>query len=306
MARHFLTLDDLHRDEILALIDRAIDLKAMWNQHGECPQIMANRTMALVFEKASTRTRVSFEVAATQFGGNALFLSPGDSQLNRGESVEDTAKILSTMADIIVIRTASHATAQTYAAVSDIPVINGLSDSYHPCQLLADLQTLREVRGSLTNAVVTWIGDGNNMCVTWASAASILGFKLRVCTPESYAPDFSLIDGLNAEWVEICKDPYLASKDADVLVTDSWISMGQETQKQERLSAFENYQVTESLMRCASPDAIFMHCLPAYRGLEVDAAVIDGEQSVVWQEAENRLHAQKALIELLLKRSAAN
>ncbi len=300
MARHFLTLGDLRRDEVVALIERAIELKTMWKVHGECPQIMTNRTMALVFEKASTRTRVSFEVAATQFGGNALFLSPSDSQLNRGESIEDTAKIVSTMADIIVIRTALHSTAQIYASVSNVPVINGLSDSHHPCQLLADLQTLTEIKGTVADSVVTWIGDGNNMCVTWATAASILGFKLRVCTPDNYTPDLSLVDGLNCEWVELYKDPYAAVADADVVVTDSWISMGQEEEKNQRLSAFENYQVTESLMRCASPDAVFMHCLPAYRDLEVAASVIDGEQSVVWQEAENRLHAQKALIELLL------
>ena len=298
---HFLTLTDLGADQIGSLIRRAIELKRMWRTRRQCPQIMTNRTLALVFEKSSTRTRVSFEVAATHFGGKSLFLNQTDSQLNRGESAEDTAKVLSSMVDIVVTRTVSHRTAEIYSESSAVPVINGLSDAYHPCQLLADLQTLQEAKGSIEGTVAAWIGDGNNMCITWAMAASLLGFKLRVCTPRSYAPDWSLVHNLDDDYVEVVDNPMDAARSADAVVTDAWISMGQEHEKNERLVAFEGFQVNPAVMEHASQDAIFMHCLPAYRGLEVDSDVIDGQCSVVWQEAENRLHAQKALIELLLK-----
>ena len=300
MIRHFLTLNDFQPVEILSLIDRAIELKRMWRENRECPQIMRNRSIALVFEKSSTRTRVSFEVAANQLGGSAIFFAPGDSHVKRGESVSDTARILSGMADLIVIRTGAHSIAETYAEYSTVPVINGLSDSYHPCQLLADVMTYQESRGPIYGATVAWVGDGNNMCVSWAVAASQLEFTLRISTPSDYGPDAKLLENLNSDCLQFISDPYEAATDADIVVTDTWMSMGQEDEKHARMNAFEAYRVTESMMSQASADAIFMHCLPAYRGLEVDAEVLDGPKSVVWQEAENRLHAQKALIELLL------
>ncbi len=297
----FLTLIDLEAEQIQQLLARSIELKQLWRTQRKCPQIMANRTLALVFEKSSTRTRVSFEVAANHFGGRSLFLNQTDSQLQRGESAEDTARVLSSMVDIVVTRTAAHATAATYAQLSQVPVINGLSDAYHPCQLLADLLTLIEIRTTLHDLKVAWIGDGNNMCVTWAMAASLMGFHLKICTPPEYPPKWSLVSNLNPNWVEVVDSPTAAAAGADAVVTDCWISMGQEQEKHQRMQAFEAFRVTSAIMAGAAKDAVFMHCLPAYRGLEVDAQVIDGPQSVVWREAENRLHAQKALIELLIQ-----
>ncbi|MDE0308362.1 MAG: ornithine carbamoyltransferase [Acidiferrobacterales bacterium] len=300
MVRHFLTLSDLQASEIRSLIDRAIELKSMWHQHLSSPQLMHNRTIALVFEKSSTRTRISFETAAHQLGGNSIFLAPGDTQLNRGESVADTARVLSSMVSLIVTRTGAHNTAESYARNSSVPVINGLSDAYHPCQLLADLQTIQEIRGEIDGCSVAWVGDGNNMCVTWAIAASLLKIELHIFTPEEYAPDPELIKDCDFSRIQICQSPIEAVKGVDVVVTDTWLSMGQEDDRKEKLAAFESVQVTSSLMDSAADDVIFLHCLPAYRGLEVQDEVIDGPQSAVWQEAENRLHAQKALIELLL------
>ncbi len=301
MVRHFLSLEDFAPEEILELLDRAVELKQMWRTERQCPQIMRNRSIALMFEKESTRTRLSFEVAAHHFGGNALFFAPGDSQLKRGESTEDTARILSSMVDVIVTRTTSHQTAVTYAEYSSVPVINGLSDAYHPCQLLADLLTMRETIGFIENARVAWIGDGNNMCVTWASAASILGFDLKIATPENYRADLDqLLNQLDWSRIKYVATPEEAARNADAVVTDTWLSMGQEDQEGLRPKSFESYQVTDSVMEQAKPESIFLHCLPAYRGKEVAASVLDGPQSVVWQEAENRLHAQKALMEILL------
>ncbi len=300
MARHFLTLSDFQPWEILSLIDRAIELKAQWNRYRACPQAMKGRTMVLIFEKSSTRTRISFEVAAHQMGGRSIFLAPGDTQLKRGESNADTARVLSSMADLIVTRTGSHSTAQDYAQYSTVPVINGLSDAYHPCQLLADLQTIAEIKGGIKGCSVAWIGDGNNMCVTWAIAASMLEFDLRIATPGEYPPDPELIAHCDSNRIQFFGSPVDAVQGADVVVTDTWMSMGQDTDREEKVAHFESYQVTQSLMAQADEQAIFMHCLPAYRGLEVEAEVIDGPQSVVWQEAENRLHAQKALMEMLL------
>ena len=300
MARHFLNLSDLQAPEIRSLIERAIELKSMWHQHLACPQIMRNRTVALVFEKSSTRTRISFETAAHQLGGNAIFLAPGDTHMKRGESTADTARVLSSMVDLIVTRTGLHDTAETYAKFSTVPVVNGLSDAYHPCQLLADLQTIQEVKGGIDGCSVAWVGDGNNMCVTWAIAASLLDIELRISTPPGYAPNPDLIKDCDFSRIQICPNPIEAVQGVDVVVTDTWLSMGQEDEKAEKLAAFESMQVTSSLMGNAADDAIFLHCLPAYRGLEVQAEVIDGPQSAVWLEAENRLHAQKALIELLL------
>ena len=301
MVRHFLSLEDFEPEEILNLLERAEKLKAMWRTQRLCPQIMRNRSIALMFEKESTRTRLSFEVAAYQFGGNALFFSPGDSQLKRGESTEDTARILSGMVDVIVTRTGSHQTVMTYAEHATVPVINGLSDAYHPCQLLADLLTMKEAIGFIQDAQVAWIGDGNNMCVTWASAASLLGFGLKIATPENYRPNLTeLLKRLDESRVEFVSTANEAAKDADVVVTDTWLSMGQDDSEGNRPRTFQSFQVNDDVMERAASGAIFMHCLPAYRGKEVSASVLDGPQSVVWQEAENRLHAQKALIEKLL------
>ena len=300
MIRHFLKLSDLNAGEIYGLIQRAVELKEQWREHRTCPQIMKNRSLALVFDKASTRTRVSFEIATHHFGGSSLFLSSSDSQRNRGESVADTARVISSMADLIVIRTGAHSIAETYVLNSSVPVINGLSDDHHPCQLIADLLTLYEVRGRIEGSVVAWVGDGNNMCVTWASAASLLDFQLQISTPPAYAPSAKLMSEFESDRIEYVDDPSEAVQNADVVVTDTWSSMGHESQKKERALAFESFRVTDRMMKQAGADAIFMHCLPAYRGLEVESAVIDGPQSVVWAEAENRLHAQKSLIELLL------
>ena len=300
MVRHFLKLNDLNRAELLGLIDRAVELKSMWHQHRSSPQIMPNKTIALVFEKSSTRTRLSFEVAAHQLGGSAIFLAPGDSQQNRGESTADTARVLSSMVDLIVARTGSHQTIETYAEYSAVPVINGLSDSYHPCQLLADLQTIKEIKGRVEGNSVAWVGDGNNMCVTWMVAASMLDIELRIATPADYAPDASLLSDCDLSEIKICQNATDAVRGVDVVVTDTWLSMGQEDKKEEKISAFQSFQVTAEMLSQAADDAIFLHCLPAYRGLEVQTEVIDGPQSAVWQEAENRLHAQKALIEMLL------
>ena len=301
MVRHFLSLDDFSAAEVLALLDRATELKQLWLSERSCPQIMRNRSIALMFEKQSTRTRVSFEVASYHFGGNALFFSPGDSQLKRGESEADTARILSGMVDMIVTRTSSHQTAVSYAEHASVPVINGLSDAYHPCQLLADLLTMRETIGFIQNAQVAWVGDGNNMCVTWAIAAAMLGFHLRIATPTDFAPSYERLSKyVGGDCIEAVATARDAVQGADVVVTDTWLSMGQEDKTGSRPQAFLPFQVTEELMQIASDDAVFMHCLPAYRGKEVEASVLDGPQSVVWQEAENRLHAQKALIEMLL------
>lgn len=301
MVRHFLSLEDFDASEIRALIDRAIELKQMWNSDRSCPQIMRSRAIALLFEKQSTRTRLSFEVAAYHLGGDALFFAPADSQINRGESVADTARILSGMVDLIVTRTGSHETAKTYAEYASVPVVNGLSDAYHPCQLLADLLTMKETIGYIDDAVVAWIGDGNNMCVTWASAASLLGFRLKMAVPEGYRPDLDLLlNKLNRDCIEFVSSPFEAADSADVVVTDTWLSMGQEDNEGQRPKDFHPFQVTQTVMDKAKPAAVFMHCLPAYRGKEVEAGVLDGPRSVVWQEAENRLHAQKALLERLL------
>lgn len=299
MVRHFLSLEDLDAAEIWVLINRAGKLKKMWKADRSCPQVMRNRSAALLFEKPSTRTRLSFEVAAHHLGGDALFFAPADSQIDRGESVADTARILSSMVDLIVTRTSSHKTAETCAEHSSVPVINGLSDACHPCQLLADLLTMVETIGFIDNAEVAWIGDGNNMCATWASAASMLGFNLRIATPEEYRPDVG-VSLENSARVSFVSTTFEAAEGADVVVTDTWLSMGQEDLEGRRPQAFQSFQITESVMDRAKPDAIFMHCLPAYRGKEVESGVIDGPRSVVWQEAENRLHAQKALMEMLL------
>lgn len=297
-VRHFLTLSDFSAIELLAVIDRAIDLKAM-TKRGEIYTPLQNRSLAMIFEKASTRTRVSFEVGMTQLGGHALFLSPNDSQLGRGEPIEDAARVISRMVDMVMIRTFEQYKVERFAAYSRVPVINGLTDTHHPCQLLADLMTWIEQRGLPTGRTVAWVGDGNNMCHSWMEAARLLDFKLRICTPQGYQPKASIV-AANAAQLSFCATPQEAVQNADLVTTDTWASMGQEAEKKQRELAFAGFEVTDDLMALAHPDAIFMHCLPAYRGKEVSAAVIDGPQSVVWDEAENRLHAQKALMEALL------
>jgi ornithine carbamoyltransferase len=296
--RHFLSLLDLDRSELQALIRRAVELKHM--QRARIPhELFKNRVLALVFEKSSTRTRVSFETAMAQCGGSTIFLSPRDSQLGRGEPVEDTARVLSSMVDVIAIRTFEQETLERFAARSRVPVINALTDREHPCQLLADIQTYEEQRGPIAGKTVAWIGDGNNMCNSFIQAALRFDFKLRTACPEGYDPDASLLEQAGTHAV-LLRDPFEAARNSDLVVTDVWASMGQEQEQQVRTQAFAAYQVTDEVMAQARPDALFMHCLPAHRGEEVSAEVIDGSQSVVWDEAENRLHAQKALMEFLL------
>ncbi len=299
MARHFLTLKDLSEAEFRALIQRACELKKEFREK-RMQASLPGRTLGMIFEKSSTRTRVSFEAAIAQLGGHPIFLSPGETQLGRGEPVEDTARVLSKMVDCIMVRTFEHAKIEKIAEYSDIPVINGLSDTYHPCQLLADMQTFFEERGDIKGKTVAWLGDGNNMCHSYINAASILGFQLHVASPEEYRPDNAIVEGCMSS-VLITEDPAEAVAGADLIVTDVWASMGQENESSERMAVFRQYQVNNELMKKANRDAIFMHCLPAHRGEEVSAEVIDGPQSVVWEEAGNRLHSQKALLEFLIQ-----
>lgn len=296
--RHFLSLLDLTPPELHALIERAIVLKAKL-KHGEAHEFLKNRVLAMLFEKSSTRTRVSFEAAMAQAGGSAIFLSPRDTQLGRGEPLEDTARVLSRMTDCIMVRTYAHESLERFAAYSSVPVINALTDYCHPCQLLADVQTYVEVRGPIQGKTVVWVGDGNNMCHSYINAARQFDFHLRLVCPEGYMPDAKLVAAASSH-IELFSDPSEGVRDADWVATDTWASMGQEEEQAARLKAFRDYQVTPELMSLARPDAVFMHCLPAHRGEEISAEVIDGPQSVVWQEAENRLHAQKALLEFLI------
>ncbi len=253
----------------------------------------------MIFEKSSTRTRISFEVGMAQFGGSAIFLSPRDTQLGRGEPIEDSAKVISSMVDCIMLRTFKHETVSTFAQHSSAPVINGLTDKQHPCQLLADMQTYFEQRGDIEGKTVAWIGDGNNMCHSYIHAARMLGFKLNIAAPTAYQPDQSIAAAVGSH-VQFFDDALSAASKSDLIVTDVWASMGQEEEQKQRVAAFKEYQVNAEVMAAANKDALFMHCLPAHRGEEVSADVIDGPQSVVFPEAENRLHAQKALLEFLL------
>jgi ornithine carbamoyltransferase len=297
-VHHFLTLTDLSSSQLSALLHRAIELKTL-HKKGEVYQPLKNRVLAMVFEKSSTRTRVSFEAGMAQFGGHAIFLSPRDTQLGRGEPIADSARVLSSMADCIMVRTFEHEKIECFAEYSSVPVINGLTDEVHPCQLLADMQTYLEHRGDIKGKTATWVGDGNNMCHSYMHAAKLLDFKLNVACPEGYEPDSKFIEE-TASHVEVMQDPAAACKNSDLVVTDVWASMGQEEEQARREAAFAPYQVNSALMDAAHKDALFMHCLPAHRDEEVTADVIDGDQSVVWDEAENRLHAQKALLEFLL------
>jgi ornithine carbamoyltransferase len=296
--RHFLTLRDLSGDEIRRLVKRACKLKE-YVKRGERYEPLRGKTLALIFEKSSTRTRVSFETGMNQLGGGSLFLSPRDSHLGRGEPIEDTARVLSRMVDAIVIRTHAHTKLETFAAHSNVPVINALTDKCHPCQLLADVQTYIERRGDIKGSTVAWIGDGNNMCHSWMNSAALLDFQLHIAAPAGYEPDSAILDACGGH-VTLSQDPNRAAHDADIVVTDAWAGMGHEEEKAKRERDFAGFTVDESIMSLAKPNAMFMHCLPAYRGHEVAAEVIDGPQSVVWDEAENRLHSQKALLELFL------
>jgi len=298
MTRHFLSLMDFSPKELRMLVDRAQTLKAILRRR-EPHEYLRGRSLALIFEKSSTRTRVSFEAGITQLGGNSMFLAPAELQLGRGEPLEDTARVISRMVDAIVIRTHEHAKLTAFAAHSQVPVINALTDRFHPCQLLADMQTYFEHRGDIAGRTVAWIGDGNNVCQSWINAARQFHFTLQIATPAGYGPDTDIVqEAGNA--VRLVETPEGAVKGADLVVTDTWASMGQESEKEVRAQAFKGFCVDTQLMEQAHPDAIFMHCLPAYRGIEVASDVIDGPKSVVWDEAENRLHAQKALLEFLL------
>lgn len=296
--RHFLSLTDLDAGEARALLRRATELKQLLRA-GTPYAPLTNRVMGMIFEKASTRTRVSFEAGMAQLGGHAIFLSPRDTQLGRGEPIADSARVLSRMVDVIMIRTFAHEIVEAFATHSRVPVINGLTDRLHPCQLLADMQTWFEHRGDIQGCTVVWIGDGNNMCHSYMEAARLFDFQLRLACPEGYEPDAGLLAQV-ADRCILLRDPREAIAGVDLVVTDVWTSMGQEQEQQARLRAFSGYIVDETLMALAHPDALFMHCLPAHRGEEVTAGVIDGPQSLVWDEAENRLHSQKALLEFLL------
>jgi ornithine carbamoyltransferase len=296
--RHFLTLLDLSPAEVRALLKRAVELKRL-ARAGEIYEPLKNKTLGMIFEKSSTRTRVSFEVGMSQLGGHALFLSARDTQLGRGEPIEDSARVLSRMVDAVMIRTFEQENLELFARCSQVPVINGLTDRFHPCQLLADMLTYQEHRGDIRGRTVAWIGDGNNMCHSYVNAARLFDFELRIACPEEFRPDPDVV-ARAADRCTLFQDATKAAEDVDLVVTDVWASMGQEQEQRERKQAFAQFQVDAALMGKAAENALFMHCLPAHRGEEVSAEVIDGPQSVVWSEAENRLHAQKALLEFLL------
>ncbi|MBI5234803.1 MAG: ornithine carbamoyltransferase [Deltaproteobacteria bacterium] len=302
MTRHFLRLSDLTKDELDALLKRAVHLKAR-QKRGIPYRPLIGKTLGLVFEKASTRTRLSFEAGMSQLGGYSIFISPKDSQMGRGEPIKDTARVMSRYLDAVVIRTFAHSIVAEFARYSDIPVINGLTDSHHPCQVLADLMTIIEKKGGYDGMSVCWIGDGNNMANSWIEAASILGFELRLACPEGYRPDeafFKEAASRPGAKIRMCDDAVEAAKDAQALNTDVWASMGQEAESTERRKAFAGYQINEAVLKIAAKDAIVLHCLPAHRGEEITEEVMEGRQSVVWDQAENRLHAQKAVLEFLL------
>lgn len=297
-VRHFLTLNDLTPDELRFLIQRSGELKNLFKR-GEVFEPLKNRVLGMIFEKSSTRTRVSFEAGMMQLGGGAIFLSPRDTQLGRGEPIEDSARVLSQMVDAVMIRTFEHEKIQTFAEYSTVPVINALTDDYHPCQLLADMQAYQEARGSIQGKTVTWIGDGNNMCNSYINAAMLYDFKLNIACPEGFEPMAELLTKAG-DRVKIMRDPVEAVENSHLVTTDVWASMGQEEEADDRIRVFESLQVSPALMDKAHKDAVFMHCLPAHRGEEVSMDMLDDPRSVVWEQAGNRLHAQKALLEFLL------
>tara|TARA_Y100000768_G_scaffold371472_1_gene338226 strand:- start:1350 stop:2261 length:912 start_codon:yes stop_codon:yes gene_type:complete len=297
--RHFRSLIDINGNEFIDIILKAIEFKKL-DIKNEIPKIFSNKTLVMIFKKNSTRTRVSFETAMYKLGGHAIFLSEDSSQLNRGEDIADTARVLSGMADLIMMRTNSHEEIKELAKNSSIPIINGLCNLFHPCQLLADMQTISEVKGKdLSKLTIAWIGDGNNMCNSYINASKLLNFKLKISTPNGYEPDKYTLEKFGKN-VEICELPGSAVDGADVVTTDVWTSMGDEHENEERKKIFKGYQVNMNLMSKAKGDSIFLHCLPAHRGEEIDHDIINSSHSVVWQQAHNRLYSSMALINFLL------
>ncbi|MDR7022885.1 ornithine carbamoyltransferase [Pseudomonas peli] len=298
-ARHFLSLMDCTPDELVSLIRRGMELKDLRNR-GVLFEPLKNRVLGMIFEKASTRTRLSFEAGMIQLGGQAIFLSPRDTQLGRGEPIGDAAIVMSRMLDAVMIRTFAHSTLTEFAANSRVAVINGLSDDLHPCQLLADMQTYQEHRGSIKGKTVAWIGDGNNMCNSYIEAAMQFDFQLRVACPEGYEPNATFLAAAG-DRVQILRDPREAVAGAHLVSTDVWASMGQEDEAAERLKLFQPYQVNRALLDAAADDVLFLHCLPAHRGEEISEDLLDDPRSAAWDQAENRLHVQKALLEFLVE-----
>lgn len=297
--KHFLQFNDLTRDEIEHIFHRAKWIKSQFKDYKQYWPLI-DRTLVMIFEKASTRTRLSFEAGMQQLGGSAIYLNTRDSQLGRGEPVEDAAQVISRMSDIVMIRTFEQSIIERFAQNSRVPVINGLTNEYHPCQILADIFTFIEHRGSIQGKTVAWIGDSNNVCNTWLQAAEVLDFNVHVSTPPGYEVEPERANLYGTSHFESFADPMEAARGADLVTTDVWTSMGFEAENEERRKDFADWQVDADMMKVAKADALFMHCLPAHRGEEVSAEVIDGNQSVVWDEAENRLHTQKALMEYLL------
>jgi len=298
-VKHFLQFRDLDRPELEHLFARTRVIKERFKNY-VAYQPLTDRMLAMVFEKSSTRTRVSFEAGIHQLGGSSIVLNTSETQLGRGEPIEDVARVISRMVDIVMIRTFEHTIIERFAAQSRVPVINGLTNDYHPCQVLADIYTFMEHRGPIPGKTIAWIGDGNNMCNTWIQAAQVFEFKLNISTPPGYAVEPARLEGLGRGRVEIFANPADACEGAHAVNTDVWTSMGFEAEAGAREKAFDGFTVDAKMMSRARPDALFMHCLPAHRGEEVAADVVDGPQSVVWEEAENRLHVQKALMEYLL------
>ena len=296
--RHFLSENDLTADEFRSIIQRGSELRKQWESH-TCEVTLPQRVLGMIFEKSSTRTRVSFEAGMAQLGGHAIYLSPDSTQLGRGEPQADTARVLSQMVDAITVRTFSHESLERFSENATVPVINALTDLLHPCQLLADMQTYLDHRGDIQGKRVAWIGDGNNMCNSYLNTARLLGFHLCFACPDGYEPNAQILADAGNH-ASRAATPAEACTGADLIVTDVWASMGQEDEQKAREQAFDGYEITTDMMALANEDALFMHCLPAHRGEEVSADVIDGSQSVVWEEAGNRLHAQKALLEFLL------
>jgi ornithine carbamoyltransferase len=299
LIKHYLQFKDFRAEEYAYVFERAATIKKRFKNYEKYTPLV-DRTLAMIFEKASTRTRVSFEAGMYQMGGSVVNLTTGDSQLGRAEPIEDSARVISRMVDIVMIRTFEQTKLEAFAANSRVPVINGLTNEYHPCQILADVFTFIEQRGSIQGKVVAWVGDGNNMANTWLQAADILGFTLHVSTPGGYEIDAKLGSVNNPNCVKTFNHPMDACEGAHLVTTDVWTSMGYEAENEARMKAFVDWCVDRDMMAAAQPDALFMHCLPAHRGEEVEAEVIDGPQSVVWDEAENRMHVQKALMEYLL------
>ena len=299
MTKNFINFNDLSLQDLQAIIDRAISLKKE-HKSGKINNSLKNKTLAMIFDKSSTRTRVSFEAGMTQLGGQSLFLSEKDIQLGRGEPITDSAIVISSMVDAIMLRLSSHEDIVEFSKHSSKPVINALSDESHPCQILSDLMTYQEYKGSIQGRKIAWIGDGCNVCQTYMQAAAIFDFELSIATPVGYEPS-KLFTEKYQKNINFFNDPIDTCQDADIVVTDVWTSMGQESEKKQRETAFKGFQVNQELMSLAKKDAVFMHCLPAYRGVEVSSEVIDGNQSVVWSEAENRLHVQKSLLLYLIE-----